>query len=199
MEFCEVIRVARCERAVLHQPHRPRMEATLAITSHHLIVAPRHEGGTELWVSRHSPPRDHWDVGESLPTTRGPSSCGWVFPHYQRTTEMWVSRPPPPWNHRAVGELEPPISWRHHPFSSSLARRTDSKFNRCTNILSCGIGRVVTSLWVRFRTETLICGAYLYCANDSECVLLCKWCGNGRPIGSSESIVRCWLWSTVTK
>ncbi|KAF2348726.1 Myotubularin-like phosphatase domain [Trinorchestia longiramus] len=48
MEFADVIRVARCERVTLHRPHVPKVEATLAITSHHLIVAPLQ--GSELWV-----------------------------------------------------------------------------------------------------------------------------------------------------
>ncbi|XP_018013958.1 myotubularin-related protein 9 [Hyalella azteca] len=48
MELSDVIKVARCERVMLHQPHCLKAEATLAITSHHLILAPLH--GVELWV-----------------------------------------------------------------------------------------------------------------------------------------------------
>ena len=51
MEFADVIRVPRCERVVLHQPHKEKLETTLAITSHHLILAPRAGQGEELWVS----------------------------------------------------------------------------------------------------------------------------------------------------
>ena len=50
MEFADVIRVPRCERVLLHQPHKEKLETTLAITSHHLILAPRAGQGEELWV-----------------------------------------------------------------------------------------------------------------------------------------------------
>ncbi|XP_076059911.1 myotubularin-related protein 9-like isoform X1 [Oratosquilla oratoria] len=50
MEFAELIRISRCDRVMLHQPHKAVLDGTLCITGHHLIVSSRDEEPQELWL-----------------------------------------------------------------------------------------------------------------------------------------------------
>lgn len=50
MEFAELIRISRCDRVMLQRPHHPKLDGTLCITGHHLIVSSRDDEPQELWL-----------------------------------------------------------------------------------------------------------------------------------------------------
>ncbi|XP_072913265.1 myotubularin-related protein 9 isoform X2 [Hemitrygon akajei] len=50
MEFAELIKTPRVDGAVLHRPFQPRVEGTLCLTGHHLILSSRQDNNEELWL-----------------------------------------------------------------------------------------------------------------------------------------------------
>uniref|UniRef100_A0A4W3JDJ7 Myotubularin-related protein 9 n=1 Tax=Callorhinchus milii TaxID=7868 RepID=A0A4W3JDJ7_CALMI len=50
MEFAELIKTPRVDGAVLHRPFLPRVEGTLCLTGHHLILSSRQDSSEELWL-----------------------------------------------------------------------------------------------------------------------------------------------------
>ena len=50
MEFAELIKTPKLDRIQVSYPIDESMEATLCITSHHLIVSSRTDSSRELWV-----------------------------------------------------------------------------------------------------------------------------------------------------
>ncbi|MBN3287373.1 MTMR9 protein, partial [Polyodon spathula] len=50
MEFAELIKTPRVDNVVLHRPFMPRVEGTLCLTGHHLILSSRQDSNEELWL-----------------------------------------------------------------------------------------------------------------------------------------------------
>ncbi|XP_051470345.1 myotubularin-related protein 9 isoform X2 [Apus apus] len=51
MEFAELIKTPRADKAVLHRPSHPAVEGTLCLTGHHLIFSSRRQNDAEeLWL-----------------------------------------------------------------------------------------------------------------------------------------------------
>ncbi|XP_032877261.1 myotubularin-related protein 9 [Amblyraja radiata] len=50
MEFAELIKTPRVDGAFLHRPFLPRVEGTLCLTGHHLILSSRQDNSEELWL-----------------------------------------------------------------------------------------------------------------------------------------------------
>lgn len=51
MEFAELITTPKLDGVILHTPLNEKVDGTLCITGHHLILSSRREGVQELWVS----------------------------------------------------------------------------------------------------------------------------------------------------
>lgn len=51
MEFAEFISVPQVDGVILAASNQVKMEGTLCVTSHHLILASRDENQEEFWVS----------------------------------------------------------------------------------------------------------------------------------------------------
>ncbi|RXM28678.1 Myotubularin-related protein 9 [Acipenser ruthenus] len=50
MEFAELIKTPRVDNVVLHRPFMSRVEGTLCLTGHHLILSSRQDSNEELWL-----------------------------------------------------------------------------------------------------------------------------------------------------
>ncbi|TRY62491.1 hypothetical protein DNTS_033290, partial [Danionella cerebrum] len=50
MEFAELIKTPRVDGVVLHRPFMPKVEGTLCLTGHHLILSSRQDNTEELWL-----------------------------------------------------------------------------------------------------------------------------------------------------
>ncbi|XP_069053931.1 myotubularin-related protein 9 [Lepisosteus oculatus] len=50
MEFVELIKTPRVDNVVLHRPFMPKVEGTLCLTGHHLILSSRQDNTEELWL-----------------------------------------------------------------------------------------------------------------------------------------------------
>ncbi|CAH1247888.1 MTMR9 [Branchiostoma lanceolatum] len=50
MEFVELIKTPKVDGVVLHRPLCPRIEGTLCVTGHHLILSSRQKNAEELWL-----------------------------------------------------------------------------------------------------------------------------------------------------
>ncbi|XP_041105820.1 myotubularin-related protein 9-like isoform X1 [Polyodon spathula] len=50
MEFVELIKTPRVDNVVLHRPFMSKVEGTLCLTGHHLILSSRQDSSEELWL-----------------------------------------------------------------------------------------------------------------------------------------------------
>lgn len=50
MEFAELIKTPRVDGVILHRPFMPKVEGTLCLTGHHLILSSRQDNTEELWL-----------------------------------------------------------------------------------------------------------------------------------------------------
>jgi len=50
MEFIELIKAPKVDNVTLRRPLFPRIQGTLCVTGHHLILSSRREDAQEFWV-----------------------------------------------------------------------------------------------------------------------------------------------------